>query len=64
MCAEVRIGLVEWLTSWRIEGRLYVCVCLCACMCAVIPGRLANGLLSLPVTSDSFRFPPTVMMGL
>ena len=41
-----------------------VCVCVFVCVCVLIPGWLANGSLSLPVTGDSLRFPPTAMMGL
>lgn len=57
--AEERVGLVGWTNKLQgIKGGVH------ARACVLIPGQLANGSLSLPVTGDSFRFPPTVMMGL
>lgn len=59
------------LCARLVEGRLTSCkegrkggVHVYERACVLIPGQLASGSLSLPVTGDSFRFPPTVMMGL
>lgn len=64
LCArfvEERTGLVGRTNKLQgMKGGVHVY----ECACVLIPGQLANGSLSLPVTGDSFRFPPTVMMGL
>lgn len=61
MFAEESIALAGRTNKLQgMKGGAHVYVC----ACVLIPGQLANGSLSLPVTGDSFRFPPTVMMGL
>lgn len=59
---EVNLGPAVWTEKPGIE--MADSVRLCACLCGLIPHWLASGWLSLPVTGDSFRFPPTVMIGL
>lgn len=56
---ELNLGLALGTEKPGIETR-----CACVRLCVLIPSWLANGWLSLPVTGDSFRFPPTVMIGL